>query len=572
MYSKQILEEFIYELNKIFPFKCSPPFLLRSPTVVGFSFDNSLPARVINLYWKRIGDQDANRIICVLADSENKSEGVFFTDTYIYVNTVVNSIKTFKINYADIENIKVNNLYSTDYAVCIQSKSDNHTLSTSFWNIKSIHAFLQFASEKNDFLSMHNKSILNIHLLSDDLKSMLSVREIINNKVQNQKQANNTSQKNVSYSKAYTSSHSQNQTSNKVLNNKFLYNRDKTFEVAVLSTMSSGKSTFINALIGKDLLPSKNQACTARTTAVLDNDEAQSVTGHVLFGDGTYQEVSDCTADQISDILENQKEKIADIVIECSIPEIRNIGRSLMIVDTPGANNVLDDTHGNTTRDYLQHLTSGLILYVLNATQIGTYDDTELLKTLKRAVEKNPNLSVYFILNKADSIDTKKEPLDNIVELCNTYLNKQGFKNAQIYPVSAKAALIFRKALSGQTLSESEEIDFYMLFSKFKTTDFSLPRFYSRPEVCVVAEEEYLKRDILAAVENTGLPLIERAIEAKLIEQTIIKAPEIANPYNVSSNKENRTENAPPKPTYDAFQKTIADLTRILSGVANSKK
>lgn len=37
----------------------------------------------------------------------------------------------------------------------------------------------------------------------------------------------------------------------------------KIFPMVVVATMSSGKSTLINALLGKEILPSSNRACTA---------------------------------------------------------------------------------------------------------------------------------------------------------------------------------------------------------------------------------------------------------------------------------------------------------------------
>ena len=47
-------------------------------------------------------------------------------------------------------------------------------------------------------------------------------------------------------------------------------------EVIVLATMSSGKSTIINTLLGEDILPNENQACTAKIFKVLDNDKIDS--------------------------------------------------------------------------------------------------------------------------------------------------------------------------------------------------------------------------------------------------------------------------------------------------------
>lgn len=48
---------------------------------------------------------------------------------------------------------------------------------------------------------------------------------------------------------------------------------NSVFPVNVIATMSSGKSTLINALLEKKLMPSKNEACTATITEILDNDK-----------------------------------------------------------------------------------------------------------------------------------------------------------------------------------------------------------------------------------------------------------------------------------------------------------
>ncbi len=48
------------------------------------------------------------------------------------------------------------------------------------------------------------------------------------------------------------------------------FNRD--FDVYVVATMSSGKSTLINAMLGHDLLPAANEATTATIARITDND------------------------------------------------------------------------------------------------------------------------------------------------------------------------------------------------------------------------------------------------------------------------------------------------------------
>ena len=48
--------------------------------------------------------------------------------------------------------------------------------------------------------------------------------------------------------------------------------KSSDFEVNVVATMSAGKSTLINALLGQKLMPAKQEACTATITEIKDND------------------------------------------------------------------------------------------------------------------------------------------------------------------------------------------------------------------------------------------------------------------------------------------------------------
>ena len=43
-----------------------------------------------------------------------------------------------------------------------------------------------------------------------------------------------------------------------------ILNKTKVSSYLVVGTMSAGKSTFLNSLIGLEIFPSKNEACTAK--------------------------------------------------------------------------------------------------------------------------------------------------------------------------------------------------------------------------------------------------------------------------------------------------------------------
>lgn len=51
--------------------------------------------------------------------------------------------------------------------------------------------------------------------------------------------------------------------------------KSEDFEVCVVATMSAGKSTLINSMIGTKLMPSKQEACTAIITRIKDTDSSE---------------------------------------------------------------------------------------------------------------------------------------------------------------------------------------------------------------------------------------------------------------------------------------------------------
>lgn len=53
----------------------------------------------------------------------------------------------------------------------------------------------------------------------------------------------------------------------------------KEKKIGIFATMSTGKSTLINALIGYNLCPSQNQACTTKVLKFTNNDELEHPIG-----------------------------------------------------------------------------------------------------------------------------------------------------------------------------------------------------------------------------------------------------------------------------------------------------
>lgn len=110
------------------------------------------------------------------------------------------------------------------------------------------------------------------------------------------------------------------------------------FEIIVVATMSAGKSTVINALIGKELLHSANEATTATITRIHDKDNLSFFPGCAYrYKSELLKESNRLDAQILKEW--NADPSIKTIDLMGDIAAIRNDNAELVTYDTPGPNN-----------------------------------------------------------------------------------------------------------------------------------------------------------------------------------------------------------------------------------------
>lgn len=226
------------------------------------------------------------------------------------------------------------------------------------------------------------------------------------------------------------------------------------FPVNVIATMSSGKSTLINALLAHKLMPSKNEACTATITEILDNDKDYfSAVAYDEKGD-VVREIDRLTYEIMGEL--NDNEHIQRIAAEGNIPFLDARSTALMLVDTPGPNNARTDMHYQIMYRAIQDGSNNLILYVLNGTQLSTKDDNNLLHEVSDKIKqggKQVRDRFLFVINKMDSFNPEEEDISKAVLAAKEYLASFEIEDPQIFPCSAFTALNIR------TYFENVDID-----------------------------------------------------------------------------------------------------------------
>ncbi|MGX3067255.1 dynamin family protein [Ursidibacter arcticus] len=297
------------------------------------------------------------------------------------------------------------------------------------------------------------------------------------------------------------------------------FNRD--FDVYVAATMSAGKSTFINAMLGCELLPNANQATTATIAQITDNDQMphKEFIGERYNKDGELvepqQQITLATLQEWNKLEDTKLIKLEGNIV--GITEREDV--RLVISDTPGPNNSQDRSHWETTQAYIQDsLRNPLILYVLNAQQLGINDDKSVLLMIADIMKKGGKQSkdrFIFVLNKMDAIDIEKETtVEEILEdACNT-LRNYGIDDPLVYPVSALNAGLFRRRKENDNLSIKER----NLLSGWENIcspegDYPGIDFVEHMPLSSSAKQILASREVAPAEYRTGIPAIEAMID-----------------------------------------------------------
>lgn len=301
------------------------------------------------------------------------------------------------------------------------------------------------------------------------------------------------------------------------------------FKTCIVATMSCGKSTFINSIIGDEILPEKNEACTARTMAVIDNDGAVEKKAHIIYKDGTADIKYITNRQTLEDI--NNDENVIDFLVETDIVNIKNSSKALVLIDTPGVNNSEDERHGQRTEELLKQMQEGLIIYLLNATQLATNDDALLLQMISDHVKKNPGIHIFFVINKIDALDLEQESIRSTVIKVRDYIEDHGIKNPIIYPVSALSAKILRMAYYHKEMTRREKRKLEEVYEDYKPRENSMLSYamvdVSSDEMYEIGDDEISGQELLRAIENTGIIAIEKKIEEIMLTTEEHYTPEV---------------------------------------------
>lgn len=229
---------------------------------------------------------------------------------------------------------------------------------------------------------------------------------------------------------------------------KFTDASNDIIPICVVGNYSSGKSTFINALVGYELLPSSDEPTTAKIYKIIQSRqqdralikfEVDGKTVRIRFTGTGYKFVIDNSDNVLVERLESVFEEISDEslpiklnraldVVNAYANENDGIGISdlieieapfkddgiwgktwnnFVIFDTPGSNSASNVNHYNVLKQAMEDMSNGLPIFVSEYDSLDSTDNVSLYRDINNMKEMD-NRFTMIIVNKADAASLKK--------------------------------------------------------------------------------------------------------------------------------------------------------------------
>lgn len=291
---------------------------------------------------------------------------------------------------------------------------------------------------------------------------------------------------------------------------------ENKFSIVVVGEFSAGKSTLLNAMMGRRMLPSFTQETTATVNFLRGKNEApNNEPGIVYYNDGSYEVLPNTELETITKFVSTKGEDVASTVNHLDVYlDSEFLKDGVMLVDSPGLNGVAEG-HKEITENQIKQ--SNASIFMFDATRPGSKTDFETLGNLRENVNK-----IFIVLNKIDMIkEDEEETVESVIEGVKKNYKKMFpdvTEEPEIYPVSAGTALSNRK----KGINEDKYLDkFESALFEFMSSD---KKYVEQLRSPIKQVDSFLSASIQELNENKEV--LEAKTDSDEIHQKIAKLTE----------------------------------------------
>ena len=179
-----------------------------------------------------------------------------------------------------------------------------------------------------------------------------------------------------------------------------------TFKVLVLGEFKRGKSTFINAMLGDEILPAYARPCTAIINEVKWGESKRALLYPAKTGAALQQEPLEVPVEQLEDyvVIKDDVREIASsqydkVELFWPLPLCRS---GVEIIDSPGLNE--HDIRQKVTMDYLSSVDA--VLFVLSCEALAARSELDVIENI---LKPTGHEDIFFICNRFNMIRSKEK-------------------------------------------------------------------------------------------------------------------------------------------------------------------
>jgi len=332
--------------------------------------------------------------------------------------------------------------------------------------------------------------------------------------------------------------------------------------ICVFGNVSSGKSSFINALIGSEILPSGDEPVTAKVYKIMKSEDKNRAFINLAYDgqpiqilfdefdriqtdllgnplvDGVKRSIEETKNERISvrvaaalafinhyGIDENgsaEQERVSEL-IEIEVPYdedgiLSDSSNKYILFDTPGSNSASNEKHKEVLMNAMKNLTNGLPVFVATSDTLDTEDNLKLYDEIRKYEELVDSRFTMIVVNKADKAKLPKGGFEKeqIEDILRQAIPRKMYSFG-VYYVSSVMGLGAKIENDGDFVDDN-----YARIYMTERTNFSEPkgRFYTQLYKYNILPGQMKTRSEESSIEcsnlvyaNSGMYWLEKSIE-----------------------------------------------------------